>query len=251
MVGGLGTAPGMIRVLATPGSLTAGATVPVDAAESRHLVVRRVADGDPVQVLDGRGGVGAGVLEQSESAWQVRLEMVYLAPRPAETVLAVGGGDKDRFLLIAEKAAELGATRVVPLVTTHVHGVGTRVRDSTVDRARRRAREACKQSGSAWTPQIDDLLETDALAGAFPGLTWLLADARGGPCPAIGAHEAVGWLIGPEAGFGLPDVELLDNVLKPRLVGLAPAILRFETAAIAAMAVTAHRRLESLQRRLA
>lgn len=240
----------MIRLLTTPGTITVGATVPVDDAESRHLEVRRVASGDPVQVLDGRGGVGEGVLDWHGSAWQVQVEMAWLAPRPAETVIVVGGGDKERFLLVAEKAAELGATRVVPLVTTHVHGVGTRVRDSTVDKARRRAREACKQSGSAWTPMIDDLRETEELAGAFPGLAWMLADVRGGPCPAIGAHESVGWLVGPEAGFGLPDVELIDNVLKPRRVGLAPAVLRFETAAIAAMAVTAHRRLESLRRRL-
>lgn len=240
----------MIRLLATPGTLVTGADIPVDEAEWHHLSVRRVAPGAAVQVLDGAGGVGDGRLVRAGAAWQVRLELAYTAPRPAETVMAVGGGDKDRFLLIAEKAAELGATRVVPLETAHLHAVETRVRQSTVEKARRRAREACKQSGSAWIPLIDDVHPTETLSAAFPGITWLLADSGGGTCPVIGAQQAVGWLIGPEAGFGLADVEVIENVLRPVRVGLAPNILRFETAAIAAMAVTAQRRLESHQRRL-
>lgn len=248
-MGAGGAALGVIRLLVVPGAVAVGATLPLDPAEAHHMAVRRVAPGASATALDGRGAVGTGRLVRQGEAWALRVEVAWFEPRPPETVIAVGAGDRDRFLLVAEKAAELGVTRVIPLLTAATQGVASRVRDSTVDKARRRVRDACKQSGTAWTPLIDDLRPVDQLRNAFPSMRWLLADSRGAPCGPIGANEPVGWLIGPEAGFTLVDIEVVDNVLRPQHVGLSPHVLRFETAAISAMAVTAQRRLESLRER--
>lgn len=239
----------MIRLLVPPGSVVVGATLQLEPAEAHHLDVRRVSDGTLATVLDGRGAVGRGRLTQRAGGWHFQVEAQWLEPRPATTVIAVGAGDRDRFLLVAEKAAELGVTRVVPLLTGLTRGVASRVRESTVVKARRRTHEACKQSGTAWTPTIDELRSVEELPAEFPGLRWLLADEQGDPCGSIGAHEPVGWLVGPEAGFTLVDIEIVDNVLRPDRVALSPHVLRFETAAIGAMAVTAQRRLEALRER--
>lgn len=239
----------MIRVLVPPGSLAVGREVELDESEGRHLDVRRLRDGDGAEALDGRGGVGTGILTRRGKGWQFATEIAFLEPEPSPTIIAVGAGDRDRFLWLAEKATELGATRVIPLETMTVRGVESRVRDGTVDKARRRAREACKQSGNAWIPLVDDVRSVEGFAASFPGVRWFLADKAGGACGPIGVQEPVGWLIGPESGFGLHDIEVIDNVLKPDRVALARHMLRFETAALAALAITEQQRLIALKRR--
>ena len=239
----------MIRALVPPGTIEVGAELALDDDDGRHLTVRRVEDGAEGRVLDGRGAVGMGTFHRQGDGWCFRVVLAVMQPRPAETILAVGAGDRDRFLVLAEKVAELGVTRLVPLETAHTRSVATRVRDAAVDKARRRAREACKQSGNAWVPLIDDLRGLDSLAEAFPGVRWLLADPDGEAPPAIGGQEPVGWLIGPEAGFDLPEVELIEEVLGATRVCLGQHVMRFETAAIAAAVVTEVARIERARER--
>ena len=56
------------------------------------------------------------------------IESVEQVPPPPPLCLAVGAGDRDRFAWLVEKAAELGATRVVPLETERTAGVANRLR---------------------------------------------------------------------------------------------------------------------------
>jgi 16S rRNA (uracil1498-N3)-methyltransferase len=239
----------MIRSMVAPGSISPGAELAIDDDDAKHLQVRRVADGTEGRVLDGRGGIGMGSFIRRGENWLFEVVLAVLQPRPAETILAVGAGDRDRFLLLAEKAAELGVTRLIPLETANTRSVGSRVRDTGVDKARRRAREACKQSGNPWVPLVDDLRPIAGLADAFPGVRWLLADPDGDSPPVIGSQESIGWLVGPEAGFDLEEVELIDNVLGAARICLGQHIMRFETAAIAAAAVTEMARIERIRER--
>lgn len=239
----------MIRAIVPPGTIIVGAELELGDEDARHLKVRRAEDGAEGRVLDGRGVVGMGNFHQRDDRWLFRVTLVVLQPRPPETILAVGAGDRDRFLLLAEKVAELGVTRLVPIETAHTRSVATRVRDTAVDKARRRAQEACKQSGNAWLPLVDDLRPLDGLAEALPGVRWMLADPAGEPLPIVGGQEAIGWLVGPEAGFGLEEVELIDNVLGAERVCLGQHTMRFETAAIAAAVVTDLARIERARER--
>lgn len=235
--------------MVAPGTIMAGAELPLDEVDAHHLKVRRVEEGAEGRLLDGRGAVGMGSFHRQGDSWSFRVSLVVMQPRPAETVLAVGAGDRDRFLMLAEKVAELGVTRLIPIETVHTRSVATRVRDAAVDKARRRAREACKQSGNAWVPMIDDLQPLEGLAEALPGVRWLLADPDGEAPPVIGGQEPVGWLIGPEAGFDLGEVEVIDNVLGAARVCLGQHVMRFETAAIAAAVVTEVARIERARER--
>lgn len=239
----------MIRVITQPGEIEVGRTVRLEESEAHHLEVRRVREGSKVELLDCQGGIGTGPVRRDAAGWSLEVEMAMLAPKPADTILAVGAGDRDRFLLVAEKAVELGASQVIPVATSQVPGVATRVRPGTVERARRRVREACKQSGNAWMPLVTEITDLESLAGEHHSLRWLLADAEGDPCGTIGVHESIGWLIGPEAGFALADIDIIDSILRPEPVRLAESTLRFETAAIAALAVTQLRRFDSFHKR--
>ncbi len=208
--------------------------------DRHHLGVRRAAPDDPVEVLDGRGGIAAGrLVGEPKTAW-VAIDAVRRVPRPPPLALLVGAGDRDRFLWLVEKAQELSATRVVPVTTERVRGVATRVRAEQLTKARRRAVEALKQSGGAWLLELDQPIELlPALAGVDAPVRWLADGAGRAPGPVGGAAVAV--LVGPEGGLTSTEREAAQAAgFEP--VRLAAATLRFETAAIAAAAVITSQR---------
>ena len=239
---GRGGALRVIRLLVPADALVVGASIRLDEDEAHHLDVRRVAEGSEVEGLDGVGGAAIGTIHREGKRWHFRVDNVARDPRPAPLLLAVGGGDKDRFLWLAEKSAELGVTTLVPLETARSRHVENRLREGTIDKGRRRAREACKQSGNRWAPVIADLTPIEALRSWLPAGKWWLGEAGAAALPSIAADTAVGWLIGPEGGFVAEDLTIFERELAPVRVTLGLHVLRFETAAIAAAVLTADRR---------
>jgi 16S rRNA (uracil1498-N3)-methyltransferase len=244
----------MITVLVPPGlvppGLATGRRERLDDAEQHHLRVRRAHDGERVALRDGAGLVGIGRIAIVGKAWEVEIESAEHRARPAALTLAVGAGDRERFGWVVEKAAELGATRIVPLVTARAGAVATRIRDNHVEKFRRQALEATKQCGAAWAVQVDEpvalaaFIERGETERNGPGLRWL-ADAAGDAPPGALDGVAVTIVVGPEGG--LEDQErtaLLAAGFQP--VALARHTLRFETAALAAAAAVASARLRGI-----
>jgi 16S rRNA (uracil1498-N3)-methyltransferase len=220
-------------VLVPPGSARPGVTIPLDDEESHHLRVRRAEPGETVQLRDGAGLDGAGLLEASGRAWSVRVTSAAIRPPLPALTLAVATGDRERFLWLVEKAGELGVSCVVPIETGRTAGVATRVRPAHAERLARRALEATKQSGAHWRPDIGlPAPFAEFIARARSGSRWL-ADAEGAP-PVV--HEGeITVLVGPEGGFtALERSSAIAAGWTP--VSLGPNVLRFETAAIAAAA---------------
>ncbi len=233
----------MIRVLAPEPLADATRLVTLDDDESHHLRVRRAAAGDPAEVLDGRGRIGVGRLEAQGKGWQVTLDQVRTVPAPVELVLLVGGGDKDRFAWLVEKAVELGVTEVVPLDTERSRHVASRVRDEHRGRLEQRAAEALKQCGGAWALRIG---RVTGLPAAFAGVTttdrWL-ADPSGAELRTAGPDRSVAIVVGPEGGLTAAEGD------GARAAGFVPValggrILRFETAAMAAATIVGLSRKE-------
>jgi len=224
----------MITLLAEPGSLVAGASVLLREEEGHHLRVRRAEADAPVRVVDGAGSVGIGRVILQGGRTLAAIERVERQPRGPGMTLAVGAGDRDRFALVVEKAAEFGATEVIPLETERTGSVAGRVRPGAAARLERRALEAIKQSGAAWAPRVREPLPLAEFAAALPaGVRWL-ADASGGDLPRLDAGAALTLAVGPEGGFTEAErATLLGAGFIP--VRLGPHVLRFETAAIAAL----------------
>jgi len=232
----------MITLLLPPGPRAAGEVVPLDATEVHHLRVRRAAEAIPVHVRDGEGMVGTGVVRHDRGAVQVVIERAEQVPRPLLLRLAVAAGDKDRFAWLVEKATELGVTDIVPVETDRTAAVASRIREGQLGRLRRRALEAVKQCGAAWAPEIHAARPlTDFLAKPLDGERWL-AD-RAGPAPPAGFGSGpMTILVGPEGGLTEGEEE------SARTAGFQPLrlgehVLRFETAAVAAAACAAARRV--------
>lgn len=230
----------MITLLAHRGSLAAGATVDLPEEEAHHLLVRRAREGEVLRLADGDGVIGRGVLVQGD---RVAIHAVDRFHPPIPLSLAVAVADKDRWATLAEKAAELGVTELIPLVTERSAGVATRLRAEHLPRIQRRALEAIKQSGTAWAPAIQPMLSIEELiTQAFSGVRWL-ADAAGVEAALAGPETALQGVIGPEGGITERERRLLtDGGFAP--VRLGPLTMRFETAALAMAVVAGARRQE-------
>jgi 16S rRNA (uracil1498-N3)-methyltransferase len=233
-----------MKVVLQRGSGEAGKRVSLDEHEIHHLKVRRAKDGERVEVLDGAGFKGTGILVQSGREWMVEVVAAELQPPPAPLTLAVAMGDRDRFSWMVEKSVELGVTRIVPLQSERTAGVASRLKDVHLDRLRRSALDAIKQCGAAWVPAIDGPTTLTAFARQPVGGTAWLADACGAPAPASLAKGAVTVIIGPEGGLTSAERETL-MATGYQLVGLGLHTLRFETAALAAAAAVTQARMRS------
>lgn len=239
MVGRRETPVKTLNVLVAPGALSDGALVELDEVERHHLKVRRADADAEVLVFDGAGRMSRGTIHNRET---IAIGVVQAMPRPAKLVLAVGAGDRERFLSVAERCTELGVTHLVPVDTERSQTVDSRFRDSALDKARRRAREACKQSENPWATEVEASCTIEQLPSRYAGIEWLLASAGGGSCPPLAANAPIGWLVGPEGGLTEAEFVTVFATLRPTSVALGPAILRFDTAAVAAAAISQDRR---------
>ena len=224
-----------MRVLVKPGSWAAGKRGSLDPEEIHHLKVRRAKAGEKVEILDGAGLRGSGILVQAGREWMVEITTAELQPPPLALTLAVAAGDRDRFAWMVEKSVELGVTRIVPLESERTAGVATRLKPSHLEKLRRVSLEATKQCGVAWAPQVENPVALRDFAGELLDGTGWLADQGGDPPPASLDRTGVKVIIGPEGGLTNAERELaVEHGFRPVAVGLHT--LRFETAALAAAA---------------
>ena len=230
------------------GPFLAGSVVILEEEEAHHLRVRRVPEGATIRLVDGMGGVATARLTIERQVLAAHVAATTMVAGPPRTELLVGAGDRDRFLMLVEKATELGATRIVPLVTARSVAVVSRFQATHVEKAVRRTREALKQSGGAWTPVVAAPLGlAEALRMPARDALRLVAHHDGGPLPRIREGDAVQWVVGPEGGLEDGEVAAI------RAAGYVPvalgrSTLRFDTAATAGLALTAAARLRGEDR---
>jgi 16S rRNA (uracil1498-N3)-methyltransferase len=231
-----------MRVLVPPGSANIGQRATLDESEVHHLKVRRAREDEDVEVLDGEGLSGTGVLVRDGPKWLVEIRSAERKPSQPDLALAVAAGDRERFTWMAEKAVELGVTRLVPLETERTTGVASRVKQSHIEKLRRVVLDATKQCGAVWAPTVEQPIGlTEFLSGSLRGNRWL-ADAAGTVPPADLDATPLTILVGPEGGFSPEErAAILGVGYQPVALGLNT--LRFETAALAAAAVASTARL--------
>lgn len=239
-----------------PGPDPVGRELTLDDDEARHVRSLRLRPGDGVRLTDGAGGLWRGRLAAAgEEPRCVPLERLDAPPLlPVE--VAFGVAARDRTLLLVEKAVELGALSLQPVEFRRSRSVADAGRSPGFWRkAGRRAVAALKQCGGARLPEIGPVRDLHDFLGRTRRPTPDGPPEEAGPDVLLDRSAGArlgsaleGWtggstlrlLLGPEGG--LEDEErraCRDAGFRPASLG--PRVLRFETAAVAALAVASDR----------
>lgn len=221
-------------VAALPGP---GGVVRVAGEEAAHARARRLRAGDGVVLVDGSGREALGrVARMTRQGVEVSVAAVRAAagPAPPTIHLLVAAVRQERLAWIAEKATELGASRLTLVVTERTQRF--RASDAIAARLSRIVREAAKQSEAARWPEVAGPIALTRALGADDAGARLILDPSGEPFPAALSAAPVALLVGPEGGW--TEAELEKALAAGWLaVSLAAGKLRAETAAVAALAL--------------
>lgn len=216
------------------------------AEEGRHAIQsRRLTPGAAVNLLDGKGTVGRGIITRIESrSVIVDVRDVQKLPfdSPIRLTLATACPKAARQTFLVEKATELGVWAMQPMIC---HRSVALPGATTAGRWRRVSIEAAKQCGAAWIPRFD---EGQSLASVVARLREydlaMIAVARKDAQPLLAvlpdpsANSSLLALIGPEGGWTDDEVARLTEAGAVP-IDLGPRVLRVETAGIAIAAAVA------------
>ena len=235
----------MTRFLIRPEGI-AGERVTFDAEETRHLTrVLRLGPGDIVEAFDGMGNVLTVRLERAGGrlAYGALLARTPLrSESPLRLTLAQSIPKGDKMEGIIRMATELGAARVVPLVTARtVLRVEPGRPGPRLSRWQRVAKEAAKQSGRAVITEVTPPQRLAAWIEARETgelIVCLWEDAReplGPQLPPRPVGRAT-VVVGPEGGLERAEADAL-RAAGAIVGGLGPRILRTETAGPVGLAI--------------
>lgn len=220
-------------------------TVTLDADETRHLRdVLRLRKGDEVSVFDGTGRefqCSITAIGKKSSELNIIAETSAASPEsPFEITLAATVLNGDKYDLIIQKAVELGVTQLIPMQTVRCD-VKAKDAAKRLDRWRRIALEATKQSGRAKLMRIAEPATFDAvIANSSSENTVLFSERDGSDFSAFAVDKKITALIGPKGGWDDPELETA-RAAGVNVVTLGGRILRAETAAIAITAILQHK----------
>jgi 16S rRNA (uracil1498-N3)-methyltransferase len=229
-----------------PAPLAAGALLELPAGAARHVQVLRLQPGGGITLFNGEGGEYEAVIEKmGRSDVAVRVGAHQALEREAARAihLVVGMPANERMDWLVEKATELGAASIQPLVAERSV---LKLRGERADKKQAHwqgvAVAACEQSGRNRVPRIHPVLAFAQWAADAPAAgAGLLLSLRGGAQPLRAAAPAAGPLVflsGPEGGLSAAeeDAALARGFAAVRL---GPRVLRAETAPLAALAALA------------
>lgn len=224
--------------------LAAGARLALDRAQANYLGnVLRLAAGDRVLVFNGRDGEWRGELESGAKRTAVLnvVEQVRAQTTAGDLHYLFAPLKHARLDYMVQKAVELGAARLQPVMTRH-----TQAARVNAERMRANAIEAAEQCGILSIPDIAPACPlARALEDLDEGRVLVFCDEDAevkDPVAALavlrrGRPARLAVLVGPEGGFAEEERALL--LRRPQVVrlSLGPRILRADTAAIAALAL--------------
>ncbi|MBR6790794.1 MAG: 16S rRNA (uracil(1498)-N(3))-methyltransferase [Oscillospiraceae bacterium] len=210
-----------------------------DAAHiSRSL---RLRPGEEIDLCDGKGtDYHCRILSIGET-----VEVEILDRHPSETepkvrlILYQACPKGDKMELIIQKAVELGAYAVVPVLTDRcISRPDGKSMAKKLVRYQKIAEEAAKQSGRGLIPEVRPLLTLKQAAESYEGKGIVFYEKGGERLNQLvtGDEEAISLFVGSEGGFAPEEIELLES--KGVLTAtLGKRILRCETAPLCGLSV--------------
>lgn len=219
--------------------LGAGQSIPLTKEQAHYLFgVMRQRLGGAVALFNGVDGEWQAEVTEAGKRGGTLTCRVQSKPlqMPPDLWLIFAPIKKARTDFIVEKAAEMGAARILPVGTEYTNS--ERIRQ---DRLQAHAVEAAEQCGGTYVPQVADLQKLSQLLDHWSAERQLMFcdEAEVGNALQLAAqdHKDAPWaiLIGPEGGFSEKERKRLHAMAQSHVVSLGPRILRADTAAVAAM----------------
>ena len=219
-------------------------TVLLSLEETRHLRdVLRFKETDQVRVFDGSGKEFLCEIERigkRQTDLRILEEITPTAPESdLDLTLVVALLKGEKFDLVVQKAVELGVTKLIPLNTKRAD-VKLKETGKRLERWRKIALEACKQSGRAVLMPIAEPLDYEKFIEMADGTRILFAERGGENFSVIEPAKKIVAAIGAEGGWETSEIESA-RANGFQIVTLKGRILRAETAAISIAAILQHR----------
>lgn len=224
--------------------LAPGSALTVGGKSAHYLLnVLRMTAGDRLTVFNGRDGewlaaIAAAGRMRCELALEQRIRTQHAEPGPWLLFAPIKKTGVD---FIVEKATELGAARLWPVLTRR-----TQSGRVNLERLQAQAIEAAEQCRRLTIPAIAAPVALAELPAHWPPDRRLIVLDERGTAPPLaaviqdGARQysaaPVGFLVGPEGGFTASELDALTTLPFVSAASLGPRILRAETAALAALA---------------
>ncbi|WP_114954716.1 16S rRNA (uracil(1498)-N(3))-methyltransferase [Sphingosinicella terrae] len=218
-------------------ALAADTLLTLDGPAANYLGnVLRLQPGAEVKLFDDRTGEWLAQIKaagRKRVSLEIRRRLREREPAP-DLWLLFAPIKRGRIDWLVEKATELGAARLLPVLTQR-----TIVDRLNLDRLRAHAVEAAEQCDRTALPELAEPVRLDALLRSWSaGRSLLFADEEGGvPLAEAAGPAPAAILIGPEGGFTAAERDAIRSLEAARPVSLGPRILRAETAAVAAIAL--------------
>ncbi|MFK7836370.1 MAG: 16S rRNA (uracil(1498)-N(3))-methyltransferase [Sulfitobacter sp.] len=218
--------------------LGVGQSVPLDKGQAHYLFgVMRQDVGGKVALFNGMDGEWqAEIAQAGKRGGMLRCVSQSAALQmPPDLWLMFAPIKKTRTDFIVEKATEMGARRILPVMTEYTNA--GRVQR---DRLQAHAVEAAEQCGGTFVPQVAEAAKLGTVLDRWDAprqimfCNEVLAGASSS-LPALLGPWAI--LIGPEGGFSDKERDRLHKLDHAHAIPLGPRILRADTAAVAAMTV--------------
>ncbi len=225
--------------------LAAGQKACLENQDSFHAGrVLRLRSGDSVELAGSDGRVFmAKVGRSGDLVEATALSEIEGSSQLKELVVAQALPQGRKLEAVVEKLSEIGVAKLVPLrtersVVRRLDGVAAKL-----DRWRRVAAAAAKQSRRAVIMHVSEPVAMDEWVSSFSGpvialTTEMTGSSLGEAVAGTGPPLAV--LVGPEAGFSDAELDLLKRN-GACFASLGGQVLRTETAALVAASIVMHR----------
>ena len=224
---------GSIR-LYVENDLAPGVELHATSLQAHYLcaVMRRGA-GDPIILFNGRDGEWLARIGHIKRDHATLCAESQLRPQVAglELALVFAPLKRDATDLVIQKATELGATAIHPILTAH-----SNTQRANLERFRSITIEAAEQCERLDLPTLHSPLPLLQFLSQWPAEKPLAACFERSQSAPIHSR-ATGLIVGPEGGFTATELDVMRRHSFVIPVSLGPLVLRAETAAIAGLAL--------------